>query len=133
MADNVINGKEGVISLDASDVDVTAFTITETGGTIDVTDGSDAAGGYRAKQPGKFKVWSGTADVLMKVGQVLDELNTSLAFIGTAETTTATITYTGNISITEIVDTIPVEAEEAVKHTINFEGLSTLVKVNTAV
>ena len=109
MADEVITGKEGVISLDAGDVDVTAFTITVTGGIIDTTDSSDASGGFRSKIPGKFKEWTGTAELFLKSAASEIVTNESVAFIGTADTSTATITYTGTISIAEVTDTIPVE------------------------
>jgi len=131
MSGLVITGKEGVISIDAVEVDVVSFAITTSGATLEATDGSDAAAGWRNKLPGKFKQWSGTAEIILKVAiDDYDIVNTSAAFIGTAETTQGTVTYTGAINITEVVDNIPVEAEEVAKVTINFDGLSTLTKAN---
>jgi len=127
---DVITGVEGSISIDATDIDITLFTINTTGAVIDVTDTSSS--GWRTKLPGKFKQWTGTAEVYKKVGTAELEPNVSYAFIGTAETTNGTVTYTGNISITEIVDNVPVEAEEAAQVTFNFEGLGALTKVSTS-
>jgi len=129
-AGNVITGVEGVVSLDAQEIEVTQFTITTTGGTLDTTDGG--SGEWRSKLPGKRKMWTGTVEVFMKVAEGDLVANTTIAFIGTAETTLGTKTYTGSASITEIVETVPVEAEEAAKVTFNIEGLGALTIVNTA-
>lgn len=133
MAALVYTGKEGSITVDATAVEVTSFAITETGGTLDITDGSDAAGGYRAKAPGKFKEWSGTVEVLLKAGVDEFAVNAAAAFVGIGTNSTGTLTYTGEVVVTEIVDTIPVEAEEVVKQTINIEGTGALVKVNAVI
>ena len=126
---DVVTGKSGAVTLDAVARVLTSFAITETGSTLDVTDSSDSASGYRAKEIGKFKQWSGTLEYILKIADATIALNTSVAFIGTA---VGGVTYTGDVSFTEVTDTIPVEAEEVVKVTVNFEGLGVLTKANSA-
>ena len=124
---DVVTGKSGTVSVGGAATDVTNFTITETGGTLDVTDSSFAASGYRGKEAGKFKQWSGTFEYILDIADPTLATNAALAFVGTAITG---VTYTGSICITEVTDTIPVEAEEVVKVSVNFEGLGALVKAN---
>lgn len=132
-ASDVVTGKEGKISIDSNDIDVTLFTISRTSGVIDVTDSSAADSGYRLKLPAKFTDWNGTAEAFLKVGDPEISINSVLPFVGTAETTAGTVTYTGNIFVTEITDNIPVEAEEAAKVSFTFEGSGALTIVNSAV
>ena len=124
---DVVTGKQGTVSIAGAATDVTSFSITETGGTLDVTDSSFAAGGYRGKEPGKFKQWSGTLEYILDIADPTLALNVVTAFVGTAITG---VTYTGSVCLTEVTDTIPVEAEEVVKVTVNFEGLGALTKAN---
>lgn len=125
-----ISGINGKISVGAVEYEVTNFNVSVSGSTIGVTDGSDRATGFRRKLPGKFKEWSGDAELFLKIGDAEIECNSDLAFVGTAETG---VTYTGQICVTEVGDAIPVEAEEAVQVSISFEGLGALTKANPAV
>lgn len=127
-----ISGKEGTISIDGTSYDVTSFDVSVTGSTIDVTDSADSNSGWRRKIVGKFKEWSGTAEMFLKLGEAAPGANVEGEFVGTAQATSGTVTYTGQINVVDIGDSIPVEAEEAVKVTMSFDGLGALTKINSA-
>ena len=135
MADELLTGKEGEVKWTPSggseiDVRVIDFSITQKSSIIDGTDSGSTT--YREKEPGKFVDWSG--NLTMFLWGAIDEIPINVISAATfnVETTKSITTRAGNIIITEVTENVPVEAEEAVKITVNFEGSGTLTKVNTA-
>jgi predicted secreted protein len=128
----VITGKTGKLKTGsavmgtAEEYEVTDIAVTVSGGTIDVTD--SGAGRWRKKVPGKYASWSGTASAFIKAGVTPLLINTVYNLHFLAESSLGDEKYwSGEAVVTEVGVSIPVEGEDAVKVTFNFEGTGELV------
>ena len=134
MADELITGSTGELEWTPDGgslitVRVIDWSITR---TVPIIDGTDSgSGAYREKEVGKRTDWKGSLTMFLRSGIDDIPLDKTAAATFTVEDTKATITRAGTIIVTETTETVNVEAEEAVKITVNFEGSGALTLVNT--
>lgn len=132
-----ITGKNGTVKTgnstlgSATEYQVTDWSLDISGGTIDVTD--SASTDWREKVVGKRKSASGSFSAIMQYGETDLALNTSLeAHFMTEDTSGDEVYYSGAICITSMGVSTPIEGEDAVKKSFNFEFLGAVTKTDNS-
>lgn len=133
----VITGKNGVLKSGTSgtaygsltDVRIKNWSVTISGGVIDVTDSQ--SGDARNKVGGKRYEWSGSAEAILRAGDSELVVNQVYSLALVAEDTTGDEVYwIGDAVITSLGVSTPIEGEDVVSKTINFSGTGSLTKVD---
>ena len=132
-----ITGKAGTVKTgnatlgSAVEYNVTDWSLDISGGTIDVTDSASAD--WREKVVGKRKSASGSFSAIMQYGETDLAINTSLEAHFLADDTSGDeVYYSGSICITSMGISVPIEGEDAVKKSYNFEFLGAVTKTDAS-
>jgi hypothetical protein len=126
----MISGKAGSFKIGSTTYQTISFSISETGGTIDVTSSDDAASAYKKKVPQKHISWGGTVEGFYKNGEVSPALHTVVTtgeFIADSNTK-----WTGDFTIVSKNFDVPVVGDDYCKFSMQIEGLGVLTEANAA-
>jgi len=128
-----ITGKAGTVKTgnatlgSATEYQVTDWSLDISGGTLDVTD--SGSGDWREKVVGKRKSGSGSFSAIMQYGETDLAINTEIeAHFLCDDTSGDEVYYSGKICITSMGISVPVEGEDVVKKSFNYEFLGLIAK-----
>lgn len=132
-----ITGKNGTVKTgnatlgSATEYKVTDWSMNIEGGTLDVTDSGSTT--YRDKLPGKRLTAAGSFSALVVYGETELALNTSLeAHFLLDDTTGDEVYWSGAICITSMGLSVPIEGEDVVKKSYNFESLGAMTRTDSS-
>lgn len=132
-----ITGKGGTVKLgnatlgSAVEYKVLSWNLSIENSAIDVTDAG--SGDWREKVPGKRNSASGSFEAIMRYGETDIAVGTSIeAHFLADDTSTDEVYYSGAITVTSFGISVPVEGEDVVKKSYNFEALGTITKTDVS-
>ena len=132
MANANLTGKTATFTFASSEIDITNFTVSITGGVLEVTDSADSASTYNRNVPEKFANWSATGTYKLKAADGTPTIHAEGSFVGSgAAAATAVRTYTGEAAITGIEADFPIINGSVATGTITVTGTGELTIVNT--
>lgn len=132
-----ITGKNGTVKTgnatmgSATEYKVTDWSLNIEGGTLDVTDSESTT--YRTKLPGKRLSASGSFSALVNYGETELSLNSVVeAHFLLDDTSGDEVYWSGQICITSMGISVPIEGEDVVKKSYNYEALGTMTRTDSS-
>ena len=132
---SVITGKDGTVKHgnatlgSATELEVTEWSMNITGGALDVSDAGD--GDWRSKVPGKRKSATGSFTVIGKTDVALLTVNEAVeAHLMEDDTSETEIYWSGEVIITDMGHSVPVEGEDFTKISYSFEASGEMERTN---